>query len=440
MQHGKGLHVPPTPIIPFIEGDGTGPDIWKASTRVFDAAVESAYKGNRKIAWMEVFAGEKATQVYGEHTWLPQETIEAFRQYLVGIKCPLSTPVNNGIRSLNVALRQDLDLYTCLRPIRYIPGTPSPMKHPEKINMVVFRENTEDVYTGIEWPAGSEEAKQILDLLHTDYPKYFSRIRFSTQHAVNDWQSKAELSANDEHWQQIALGLKPISKLGCERIMRAAIQYALKHKRKSVTIVHKANIMKFTEGSFRNWAYELAEKEFGNFCYTWSQWEHTRQLAGEERANQEQDAAIAIGTILVKDVLTDVAFQQVLTRPEEFDVIAALNLSGDYLSDSLATQIGGIGIAPGANINFVSGHAIFEAPHGTAPKYANQDKVNPSALILSGVMMMQYLGWFEAAALVEKGLGEAILNKKVTYDFARQMDDAVEIHCSEFANEIIRCM
>lgn len=434
------LLVPDQPIIPFIEGDGTGPDIWRATVRVLDGAVQQAYPGKRKIAWMEVFAGEKATKVYGEHTWLPQETIEAFRQFLIGIKGPLTTPVGGGIRSLNVALRQDLDLYVCLRPLRYYPGTPSPVKHPEAVDMVIFRENTEDIYAGIEWPAGSEDAKRILEFLHSEHPKFFGKIRFSTQHAVEEWSKLAKLPLEEDGWQQIGIGMKMVSRHGTERLIRAAIRYALRNHRKSVTIMHKGNIMKYTEGSFRDWAYDLAEREFPDQCYTWSQWEHTRQLAGEDHANEEQNAALDEGKILIKDAIADIALQQILTRPEEFDVIATLNLNGDYLSDAVAAQVGGIGIAPGGNLNYVSGHAIFEATHGTAPKYANLDKVNPGSLILSGEMLLRHIGWTEAANLVSHGLAGAIQSKRVPYDFARLLEGSTEIKCSAFADNILAHM
>jgi len=434
------LNVPNHPIVPFIEGDGTGPDIWNASVKVLDAAVAKAYGGKRQIAWMEVFAGEKATKIYGEHSWLPQETVEAFRKFLVGIKGPLTTPIGGGIRSLNVALRQDLDLYVCLRPVKYYTGTPSPVKRPEAVDMVIFRENTEDIYAGIEWAPGTDEAKKVMHFLQTEFPNFFGKIRFGTQHAAKEWSEQAKLPSIGVEWEQIGLGLKAVSKLGTERLIRSAIQYAIINKRKSVTIVHKGNIMKFTEGSFRDWGYALAESEFSEQCYTWSQWERTKKLAGEKQANEDQRAALASGKILVKDAIADIALQQVLTRPDEFDVIATLNLNGDYISDALAAQVGGIGIAPGGNINYVSGHAIFEATHGTAPKYANLDKVNPGSVILSGEMMLRHLGWTEAADMVNKGLAGAITSKKVTYDFARLLEGAVEIKCSEFGDNIIAHM
>jgi isocitrate dehydrogenase len=419
--NGK-LNVPDRPIIPFIEGDGTGRDIWRASQRVLDAAVEKAYGGKRKIAWTEVYAGEKAFTKF--NTWLPDETIEAFREFLIGIKGPLTTPIGGGIRSLNVALRQLLDLYVCLRPVRWFKGVPSPVKNPQKIDMVIFRENTEDIYAGIEWEAGSEQVKKLLGFLEKEFPKEFKKIRFPGS---------------------TGLGIKPVSKEGTERLVRAAIEYALRLKRKSVTFVHKGNIMKFTEGAFRNYGYALAEREFGDKVYTWEQWERTKASKGEEAANAEQKAALSSGKLLIKDAIADITLQQVLTRPDEFDVVATLNLNGDYLSDALAAQVGGIGIAPGGNVNYMTGHAIFEATHGTAPKYADLDKVNPGSVILSGEMMFRHLGWNEAADLIIKGMDGAIGAHRVTYDFARLMkgegvSDAVEVKCSEFGNEIIKHM
>lgn len=411
------LNVPNNPIIPFIEGDGTGPDIWRASVRILDAAVEKAYGGSRKIAWMEVFAGEKAFNQFG--SWLPDETLQAFAEFLVGIKGPLTTPIGGGIRSLNVALRQMLDLYVCLRPVRWFKGVPSPVKRPDLVDMVIFRENTEDIYAGIEFEAGSAEVEKFKALFAEAFPKLYGKIRFPNTTGI---------------------GIKPISEEGTARLMRAAVLYALENKRKSVTIVHKGNIMKFTEGAFRNWAYELAEREFGEQVYTWAQWERTKAAAGEKAANAEQKAALAAGKLLVKDAIADITLQQVLTRPEDFDVIATMNLNGDYLSDALAAQVGGIGIAPGGNINYVTGAAIFEATHGTAPKYANLDKVNPSSVTLSGEMLLRYLGWKEAADLVIKGLDGAIGDKVVTYDFARLMDGATEVACSAFADAVIARM
>jgi len=395
------LAVPDAPILPFIEGDGTGPDIWAASVRVFDAAVAKAYGGKRKIAWMEVLAGQKAFDQTGE--WLPEATLEAFRTYLVGIKGPLTTPVGGGIRSLNVALRQILDLYVCLRPVRWYTGVPSPVKHPELVDMVIFRENTEDIYAGIEWQAGSPEAKKILDFLAKEFPKEAKKVRFPATSGV---------------------GIKPVSQEGTERLVRAALEYAIRHQRKSVTLVHKGNIMKFTEGAFRDWGYELVKKEFAGKAIGWD------DCGGKPPAGQ----------VLVKDAIADITLQQVLTRPDEFDVIATMNLNGDYLSDALAAQVGGIGIAPGANINYVTGHGIFEATHGTAPKYAGQDKVNPSSVILSGVMMLQHLGWTEAADLIERGMSRSVEKKTVTYDFHRLMEGATLVSCSGFGDAIIANM
>jgi isocitrate dehydrogenase len=421
MQGGK-IAVPDRPILPFIEGDGTGRDIWRASVRVLDAAVEKAYKGKKKIAWMEVYAGEKAFTKF--NTWLPDETVEAYREYLIGIKGPLTTPIGGGIRSLNVALRQLLDLYVCLRPVRWFKGVPSPVKNPQKVDMVIFRENTEDIYAGIEWEAGSEQVKKILAFLEKEFPKEFKKIRFPGSAGV---------------------GIKAVSREGTERLVRAAINYALAARRKSVTFVHKGNIMKYTEGAFRNWGYALAEREFADRVYTWEQWERTKAQKGEEAANSEQKAALAGGKLLVKDAIADITLQQVLTRPDEFDVVATLNLNGDYLSDALAAQVGGIGIAPGGNANYVTGHAIFEATHGTAPKYADQDKVNPGSVILSGEMMFRHMGWNEAADLIIKGMDGAIGAHRVTYDFARLMkqegiQDTVEVKCSQFGDEIIKHM
>ncbi|MBP7675943.1 MAG: NADP-dependent isocitrate dehydrogenase [Thermoanaerobaculia bacterium] len=411
------LIVPENPVVPFIEGDGTGPDIWRASVRVLDAAVAKAYGGKRKIAWMEVLAGQKSYDNLG--TWLPDETVAAFQEYLVGIKGPLTTPIGGGIRSLNVALRQLLDLYVCLRPVRWYKGVPSPVKRPEKVDMVIFRENTEDIYAGIEFESGSDDAKKALEFLKAGWPAMYKKIRFP---------------------ETAAIGFKPVSKEGSERLVRAAIRYAIENKRKSVTIVHKGNIMKFTEGAFRNWGYELAEREFAGETYTWDQWERTKKDSGGAAADAEQKAALAAGKVLIKDAIADITLQQVLTRPEEFDVIATLNLNGDYLSDALAAQVGGIGIAPGGNVNYVTGHAVFEATHGTAPKYADLDKVNPGSVVLSGEMMLRYMGWTEAADLVIKGMDGAIAAKKVTYDFARLMDGAAEVKCSEFGDQIIACM
>jgi isocitrate dehydrogenase len=435
----KGLEVPNNPIIPFIEGDGTGPDIWRASVRVFDAAVEKAYGGKRKIHWYEVYAGEKANEVYGANTWLPTETLDTIREYGVAIKGPLTTPIGGGIRSLNVALRQELDLYVCLRPVRWFKGVPSPVKRPELVDMVIFRENTEDIYAGIEWAAGSDEANKVLAFVEKEFPKAFTKIRFGTSGKVGDWTSKANIPevANAPH---VGIGIKAVSLEGSERLIAAAIDYALTNKRKSVTIVHKGNIMKYTEGAFRDWGYNVARKRFGDKVFTWQEWEEQKQAYGEARANELQKEALASGRLLIKDAIADITLQQVLTRPEEFDVIATLNLNGDYLSDALAAQVGGIGIAPGANINYVTGAAIFEATHGTAPKYANLDKVNPGSVVLSGEMMLRYMGWTEAADMILNGLDKAIASKNVTYDFARQMEGAHEVRTSEFADEIIKRM
>ncbi len=433
ISRGK-LKVPENPIIPFIEGDGTGADIWRASVRVLDAAVAHAYKGKKKIEWKEVLAGQKSFDKTG--SWLPDETLAAFNEYLVGIKGPLTTPVGGGIRSLNVALRQILDLYVCLRPVRYYTGTPSPVKHPEKVKMVIFRENTEDIYAGIEYAAGSEDALKVLKFIKKTFEKDFGKIRFSDKKRGKEYLKAAKLKDNDPELM-VGVGIKPVSKIGSQRLIRAAIDYALLNNSKSVTLVHKGNIMKFTEGAFRDWGYQLAETEYADKTYTWNTWEKTKKAHGEKVANDEMNAASAAGKLIIKDSIADITLQQVLTRPEDFDVIATLNLNGDYLSDALAAQVGGIGIAPGANINYVTGHAIFEATHGTAPKYADLDKVNPGSVILSGAMMFEYLGWDKAAQLIHKGLEAAIHNKRVTYDFARLMEGATEIKCSEFGDEII---
>ncbi len=436
------LHVPDRPIIPFIEGDGTGPDIWRASQRVFDAAVAKAYGGRRQIRWMEVLAGEKSFHRLG--TWLPDETVEAFRDYRVGIKGPLTTPIGGGIRSLNVALRQMLDLYVCLRPVRYFRGVPSPVKRPELVDMVIFRENTEDIYAGIEYPAGSPEAAKWLAFLEREFPKDFAKIRFGTVERVNEFRRLLHANVPPATEVAVGLGLKPVSKTGSQRLVGAAIQYAIRQGRKSVTLVHKGNIMKFTEGAFRDWGYQNAETCFADKTYTWTQWERTKKEKGEEAANAERQAAIAAGRILVKDAIADIALQQVLTRPEDFDVIATLNLNGDYLSDALAAQVGGIGIAPGGNINYLTGHAIFEATHGTAPKYANQDRVNPGSVILSGEMMLRHLGWSEAADRIIRGMDGAIAARTVTYDFHRLMEaegqKATLVKCSEFGDAVIAHM
>jgi isocitrate dehydrogenase len=431
--HNGQIQCPDNPVIPFIRGDGTGPDIWAASVRVFDAAVEKAYKGSRKISWFEVFAGETAKNQFDD--WLPEETVTAFRDYLVGIKGPLTTPVGGGIRSLNVALRQLLDLYVCLRPVQYFKGVPSPVKNPEKVDMVIFRENTEDIYAGIEFRAGTPESQRFLKLFEQEFPKEFTKIRFGTEKATKEFVSAEPVLGKAD--VEVGIGIKPVSRLGSNRLIAAAIRYAITNQKKSVTFVHKGNIMKFTEGAFRDWGYELADTLFGNETYSWSKWERTKKEKGEKSANDEMKSALAEGKILVKDAIADITLQQILTRPEDFDVIATLNLNGDYLSDALAAQVGGIGIAPGGNINYHTGHAIFEATHGTAPKYANLDKVNPGSVVLSGEMMLRHLGWREAADLVIKGLNEAIASKRVTYDFARLMEGATEIKCSEFGDNII---
>lgn len=415
-QNGK-LKVPDHPIIPFIEGDGTGPDIWRASVRIIDAAVEKAYRGKRRIEWMEVFAGEKSFNLF--NTWLPDETVQIFRDYLVGIKGPLTTPIGGGIRSLNVELRQLLDLYVCLRPVRWFKGVPAPVKRPDKVDMVIFRENTEDIYAGIEFQQGTEENRKFLALFKETFPAQFKKIRFPATTGI---------------------GIKPVSREGTERLVRAAINYALTNHRRNVTLVHKGNIMKYTEGAFRQWGYDLAEREFGDRVYTWLKWDQTKAEKGEDAANAEQQAALAAGKLLIKDVIADITLQQVLTRSDEFDVIATLNLNGDYISDAIAAQVGGIGIAPGANINYDSGHAIFEATHGTAPKYADLDQVNPGSVVLSGEMMLRYLGWTEAADAIIKGMDGAIGDKIVTYDFARLMDDAHKVKCSEFGDAVIARM
>ena len=422
----SGLNVPSNPIIPYIEGDGTGPDIWRASQAVLHAAVKKAYSGKRKIVWFEVMAGEKSFKALND--WLPEDTLTAFRHYLVSIKGPLTTPIGKGMRSLNVAIRQMLDLYVCLRPVKYFAGVPSPVKNPQDVDMVIFRENTEDIYAGIEFEKDSDDVKKVLGFIKDNFPKMYSKIRFP---------------------DSTAIGIKPVSKEGTERLIRAAIEFAILQKKPSVTIVHKGNIMKFTEGGFRNWGYELAEREFGEKVYTWERWEKTKAASGEEIANKEMEAATRAGKIIIKDSIADIALQQVLTRPKEFSVIATLNLNGDYLSDALAAQVGGIGIAPGGNINYKTGHAVFEATHGTAPKYANLDKVNPGSVILSGEMLLRHLGWDEAADLVVKGMLAAIESRTVTYDFARMMklectpDQAKhikEVKCSEFGQVVISKM
>jgi len=418
------LTVPDQPVIPFIRGDGTGPDIWASSVRVFDAAVAKAYGGKKKISWFEVFAGEESFKRF--NNWLPDDTIAAFREYLVGIKGPLTTPVGGGIRSLNVALRQMLDLYVCLRPVQWFAGVPSPVKHPEKVNMVIFRENTEDIYAGIEYAPGTPEAQKILDFIAKEFPKAFEKIRFGTQPKAEEfWRA---VGAQGVPCQvQVGIGIKPVSFSGSVRLIHSAISYAIRNKLKSVTLVHKGNIMKFTEGAFRDWGYQVAKEHFGAVEIDGGPW--CKIPDGKPGAG-----------IVIKDSIADITLQQVLTRPTDFDVIATLNLNGDYLSDALAAQVGGIGIAPGGNINYITGHAIFEATHGTAPKYANKDMVNPGSVVLSGEMMLRYLGWTEAADLILTGLNGAIGSKQVTYDFARQMDGATEIKCSAFGDNIIAHM
>ncbi|MBY0124057.1 NADP-dependent isocitrate dehydrogenase [Bacillus sp. S/N-304-OC-R1] len=409
------LNVPNNPIVPFIEGDGTGPDIWASASRVLDAAVEKAYKGERKIEWKEVLAGEKAFNQTGE--WLPSETLDVINEYLIAIKGPLTTPIGGGIRSLNVALRQELDLFVCLRPVRWFEGVPSPVKRPQDTDMVIFRENTEDIYAGIEYAKGSDEVKKLISFLQNDLG--VNKIRFP---------------------ETSGIGIKPVSEEGTSRLVRAAIEYAIKEGRKSLTLVHKGNIMKFTEGAFKNWGYELAEREYGDKVFTWAQYDRIKEAEGTEAANKAQADAEAAGKIIVKDAIADIFLQQILTRPKEFDVVATMNLNGDYISDALAAQVGGIGIAPGANINYVTGHAIFEATHGTAPKYAGLDKVNPSSVILSGVLMLEHLGWNEAANMIVKSMEKTIASKVVTYDFARLMEGATEVKCSEFGDELIKNM
>jgi len=417
------LQVPDRPVIPFIRGDGTGPDIWAASVRVCDAAVEKAYGGQKKIAWFEVFAGQAAKDKFD--TWLPDDTVGAFREFLVGIKGPLTTPVGGGIRSLNVALRQLLDLFVCLRPVQYLQGVPSPVKHPEKVDMIIFRENTEDIYAGIEYAAGTADAKKILDFLEKEFPAAFDKIRFGTRERAAEFWKKVGAPEKDD--VMIGIGVKPVSRAGSVRLIHSAISYAIRNQRKSVTLVHKGNIMKFTEGAFRDWGYEVAKQYFGAEEIDGGPW--CKIPMGKPGAG-----------IMIKDAIADITLQQVLTRPEDFDVIATLNLNGDYLSDALAAQVGGIGIAPGGNINYITGHAVFEATHGTAPKYANQDKVNPGSVILSGEMMFRYMGWSEAADLILKGLNGAIASKRVTYDFARLMEGAAEIKCSQFGDNVIEHM
>ena len=416
IDNGK-LQVPANPIIPFIEGDGTGPDIWRATVRVLDAAVEKAYGGKRKIHWMEIYAGKKSHDLFD--SWLPDESVDACRDYLISIKGPLTTPIGGGIRSLNVALRQLLDLYVCLRPVRWFEGVPSPVLRPGDVDIVIFRENTEDIYAGIEFERGTEANARFLKVLKENFPAEFAKIRFPDSSGI---------------------GLKPVSEEGTERLVRSALEYAIANGRKSLTFVHKGNIMKFTEGAFRNWGYALAEREFADKTYTWEKWERTKAEQGTDAANAEQEAALNAGKVLVKDAIADIVLQQVLTRPKEFDVIATMNLNGDYLSDALAAQVGGIGIAPGGNINYTSGHAVFEATHGTAPKYADLDVVNPGSLVLSGEMMLRYMGWIEAADAIINAMDKTISQKTVTYDFARLMDGATKVKCSEFGTAMIANM
>ncbi|MBN8570606.1 MAG: NADP-dependent isocitrate dehydrogenase [Ignavibacteria bacterium] len=427
------LHVPDSPVIPYIEGDGIGPDVWKATQKVLDSAVEKAYSGKKSINWLEVFAGEKSFKLM--NSWLPTETIDAFKLFKIGMKGPLTTPVGGGIRSLNVALRQTLDLYVCLRPVKYYQGIETPMKHPEYVDMVIFRENTEDIYAGIEFKSGTAENEAMLKLLRTDYPDQFKKIRFGTLDQVNEFLSQSGRETTDK--VEVGIGIKVISKVGTERLIIAAIKHAIDHKRKSVTIVHKGNIMKFTDGSFRDWGYDIAETMFADKIYSYRNYEKLMNEKGKDAAEKDKAKAMEEGKILLWDSIMDNTLQQVLTNPKDFDVIATLNLNGDYLSDAIAAQVGGIGISPGSNINYISGHAIFEATHGTAPTFANKDMANPSSLILSGVMMLDYLGWGEAADLVEAGLKKTILSKKVTFDLARDMEGSMEVKCSEFAQEIV---
>ncbi|HYE95445.1 MAG TPA: isocitrate dehydrogenase (NADP(+)) [Rubricoccaceae bacterium] len=422
---GASLRVPDRPVIPFIEGDGTGPDIWAASVRVLDAAVEKAYGGSKKIVWREVLAGEKAFHQTG--SWLPDETLDVIREHLIAIKGPLTTPVGGGIRSLNVALRQLLDLYVCLRPVRWFTGVPSPVKEPEKVDMVIFRENTEDIYAGIEWAAGTPEAQKVLDFLQAEFPKMFEKVRFGTTDRAAEFWDRVGAPERFDEGVEVGVGIKPVSRSGSVRLIHSAIAYAVRNNRKSVTLVHKGNIMKFTEGAFRDWGYDVAKHYFGAEEIDGGPW--CRIPDGKPGAG-----------IVIKDAIADITLQQVLTRPDDFDVIATLNLNGDYLSDALAAQVGGIGIAPGANINYVTGAAVFEATHGTAPKYANQDKVNPSSVVLSGEMMLRYMGWTEAADLLIRAMETTIQQKRVTYDFHRLMDGATLLKTSEFGDALIENM
>jgi isocitrate dehydrogenase len=415
----RKLNIPNNPIIPFIEGDGIGPDIWATSVRVLDSAVEKAYGGKKKIHWMEVFAGEKSNEVYGKDTWLPQETLDCINEYLIAIKGPLTTPVGGGIRSINVALRQELDLYVCLRPVCWYKGVPSPVKDPSKINMAIFRENTEDIYAGIEFEAGTEDATRFLDLMKNHFSHRFGKIRFP---------------------KTVGIGIKPVSKEGTQRLVFDAIEYAIRLKHKSVTLVHKGNIMKFTEGGFKNWGYEIAEYKFKDQTFTWVEYDRIMEKDGKDVADKAQNDAVASGKVIIKDVIADAFLQQILTRPSEYDVIATMNLNGDYISDALAAQVGGIGISPGGNINFITGKAIFEATHGTAPKYAGQDKVNPGSVILSGEMMLRYMEWHEAADIIVAAMNKTISEKRVTYDFERLMEGATLLKCSEFGDALIQNM
>ncbi|MED5474554.1 MAG: NADP-dependent isocitrate dehydrogenase [Candidatus Neomarinimicrobiota bacterium] len=419
MMTNNKLNVPDNPIIPFIEGDGTGVDIWKTSQKVIDSAIKKAYDGKKKIEWLEVYAGEKANTVYGPNTWLPEETLDKINEYLVAIKGPLTTPVGGGIRSINVALRQKLDLYVCLRPVRWFKNVPSPVKNPELIDMVIFRENTEDIYAGIEFEQGESNNQKFLNFLSDEMPELYDKIRFPNS---------------------VGIGVKPISRQGTERLVRAAIKYAIDNNRKNITLVHKGNIMKYTEGAFKNWGYDIAEKEFGDMVFTWRQWDEIKEQDSEKKANETMNQAEKMGKLIVKDAIADNFLQQILTRSSEYDVIATMNLNGDYISDALAAQVGGIGIAPGANINYQTGKAIFEATHGTAPKYAGQDKVNPGSVILSGEMMLRYIGWTKAADLIISSLDQTINQQKVTYDFHRQMQNATLLKCSEFGDAMISNM
>ena len=427
------LNVPDDPIIPFVSGDGIGPEIWSTSKFVFDSAVEKAYNGKRKIDWLEVLAGGKAFDQTGE--WLPEATVEAFKKYLVGIKGPLTTPIGKGITSINVALRQKLDLYVCLRPVKYYGGIETPVRRPEKVDMIIFRENTEDIYTGIEFKADTKDNKILMEFIKEKFPERFDKIRFGTLKKTNEFLKAEDLPESDV--VEVGIGIKVISRVGAQRLMIAALKYAFEHKRRSITIVHKGNIMKYTSGSFRDWSYEIADELYGDRIYTMMQWEKTMETEGRDAADKNLQEAIDSGKLLIKDSIADNALQKVLTHPEEFDIIATANLDGDYLSDAIAAEVGGIGIAPGGNINYITGHAIFEATHGTAPTLAGKNKVNPSSVILSGMMMLYYMGWTEAADMIEKGVRGAINSRKVTFDFAEQMLNATEVSCSQFGKEIV---